>query len=108
MTGSRERLYCCDSLSHLDQLRPAALASLAWALVMASPLGAAALPETLVEALALARRAVERKMAQSAFAHAVYGFTLFGRSAPTIRGASTARKLCASIQAPPSPGASLE
>ncbi|WP_244499819.1 BTAD domain-containing putative transcriptional regulator [Tardiphaga robiniae] len=61
----------------LDQLRPATLASLAWALVMASPLGAVALPETLVEALALARRAVEED-GTDAFAHAVYGFTLFG------------------------------
>jgi TolB-like protein/DNA-binding SARP family transcriptional activator len=61
----------------LDQMRTATLAALAWGLVMASPLGAAAVPEMLVEALGLARRAVEQDGAD-AFAQAVYGFTLFG------------------------------
>jgi TolB-like protein/DNA-binding SARP family transcriptional activator len=65
-----------QSLS-LDRMRTATLAALAWGLVMASPLGAIALPETLVEALGFARRAVEQD-GTDAFAHAVYGFTLFG------------------------------
>jgi tetratricopeptide (TPR) repeat protein len=61
----------------LDPTRPPTLAALAWGLAMASPLGADALPETKVEALGLARRAVEQD-GTDAFAQAVYGFTLFG------------------------------
>ena len=44
---------------------------------MASPLGADASPETKIEGLGLARRAVEQDGTDS-FAQAVYGFTLFG------------------------------
>jgi TolB-like protein/DNA-binding SARP family transcriptional activator len=61
----------------LDPSRPPTLAALAWGLAMASPLGADASPETKVEALGLARRAVEQD-GTDAFAQAVYGFTLFG------------------------------
>ena len=61
----------------LDPTRSPTLAALAWGLVMASPLGADAPPETKVEALGLARRAVEQD-GTDAFAQAVYGFTLFG------------------------------
>jgi TolB-like protein len=61
----------------LDPTRTPTLAALAWGLVMASPLGADALPETKIEALGLARCAVERD-GTNAFAQAVYGFTLFG------------------------------
>lgn len=61
----------------LDQTRTPTLAALAWALVMASPLGADTPTDAAVEALGLARRAVEQDGAD-AFAHAVYGFTLFG------------------------------
>ena len=53
------------------------LAALAWGLVMASPLGAAASPSTRTEALDLARRAVEQDATDS-FTQAIYGFTLFG------------------------------
>ena len=61
----------------LDPTRTPTLAALAWGLVMASPLGADALPETKIEALGLARCAVEQD-GTNAFAQAVYGFTLFG------------------------------
>ena len=61
----------------LDPTRPPTLAALAWGLVMASPLGADASPETKIEALGLARRAVEQD-GTDAFAQAVYGFALFG------------------------------
>lgn len=62
---------------NLDPTRTPALAALAWGLVMASPLGANVAPETKLEALGLARRAVEQD-GTDAFAQAVYGYTLFG------------------------------
>jgi TolB-like protein len=73
-----------QSLS-LDPTRPPTLAALAWGLVMASPLGADASPEMKIEALGLARRAVEQD-GTDAFAQAVYGFTLFGPAGENDQG----------------------
>lgn len=75
----------------LDPARTPALAALAWALVMASPLGADASPETKNEALGLARRAVEQD-GTDAFAQAVYGFTLFGPVGENDQGRLHARE----------------
>jgi TolB-like protein/DNA-binding SARP family transcriptional activator len=61
----------------LDETRAPTLAALAWGLVMTSPLGGNGSPETKMEALGVARRAVEQD-GTDAFAQAVYGFTLFG------------------------------
>jgi len=73
-----------QSLS-LDQERTATLAALAWGLVMAPPLGANTSPDATAEALGLARRAVEQD-GGDAFAHAVYGFTLFGPAGDNDQG----------------------
>jgi TolB-like protein/DNA-binding SARP family transcriptional activator len=73
-----------QSLS-LDQTRTPTLAALAWGLVMASPLGAHTSPDAATEALGLARRAVEQD-GTDAFAHAVYGFTLFGPAGDNDQG----------------------
>lgn len=73
-----------QSLS-LDQERTATLAALAWGLVMAAPLGANASPDAAAEALGLARRAVEQD-GGDAFAHAVYGFALFGPAGDNDQG----------------------
>lgn len=73
-----------QSLS-LDQARTPTLAALAWGLVMASPLGAHSPPDAATEALGLARRAVEQDTTD-AFAHAVYGFTLFGPAGDNDQG----------------------
>ena len=75
----------------LDPTRPAALAALAWGLVMASPLGAAAPLEGRIEALGFARRAVELD-GTYAFAQAVYGFTLFGPVGEDDQGRIHARE----------------
>jgi TolB-like protein/DNA-binding SARP family transcriptional activator/Tfp pilus assembly protein PilF len=75
----------------LDATRSPALAALAWGLVMASPLGADALPESRIEALDLARRAVEQD-ANDAFAQAVCGFTLFGPVGENEQGRFHARE----------------
>lgn len=69
----------------LDQARTPALAALAWGLVMAPPLGAHTPPDATTEALGLARRAVEQDGTDS-FAHAVYGFTLFGPAGDNDQG----------------------
>jgi len=61
----------------LDQTFSSTLAALAWGLVMAAPLGADVPSGARTEAQVLACRAVELD-SQDAFAHAVYGFTLFG------------------------------
>lgn len=73
-----------QSLS-LDEARSPTLAALAWGLVMASPLGAHTSPDATTEALSLARRAVEQD-GTDAFAHAVYGFTLFGPAGDNDQG----------------------
>ncbi|EIG63526.1 BTAD domain-containing putative transcriptional regulator [Bradyrhizobium sp. WSM1253] len=73
-----------QSLS-LDQQRTATLAALAWGLVMAPPLGATTSPDAAAEAIGLARRAVEED-GEDAFAHAVYGFTLFGPAGDNDQG----------------------
>jgi TolB-like protein len=73
-----------ESLS-LDQMASPTLAALAWGLVMASPLGANSSPEANIEALGLARRAVEQD-STDAFAQAVYGFTLFGPVGENAQG----------------------
>jgi tetratricopeptide (TPR) repeat protein len=73
-----------QSLS-LDEARSPTLAALAWGLVMASPLGARTSPDAATEALGLARRAVEQD-GTDAFAHAVYGFTLFGPAGDNDQG----------------------
>lgn len=73
-----------QSLS-LDQARTPTLAALAWGLIMASPLGAQTAPDAATEARGLARRAVERDSGD-AFAHAVYGFTLFGPAGDNDQG----------------------
>jgi TolB-like protein len=61
----------------LDPMRAPTLAALAWGLVMTSPLRGNAPADTRIEALGLARRAVEQD-GTDAFAQAVCGFTLFG------------------------------
>ncbi|CUT11836.1 Adenylate cyclase EC 4611 [Bradyrhizobium sp.] len=69
----------------LDQERTATLAALAWGLVMAPPLGANMPADAASEAVGLARRAVEQDSGD-AFAHAVYGFTLFGPAGDNDQG----------------------
>ncbi|MGY4505395.1 TolB-like protein [Bradyrhizobium sp. GM24.11] len=69
----------------LDQARTPTLAALAWGLIMASPLGAQTAPDAAIEARGLARRAVEQDSGD-AFAHAVYGFTLFGPAGDNDQG----------------------
>jgi TolB-like protein len=69
----------------LDQERTATLAALAWGLVMAPPLGANMSADAASEAVGLARRAVEQDSGD-AFAHAVYGFTLFGPAGDNDQG----------------------
>jgi TolB-like protein len=69
----------------LDQARTPTLAALAWGLIMAPPLGAHTPPGAATEALGLARRAVEQD-GTDAFAHAVYGFTLFGPAGDNDQG----------------------
>lgn len=69
----------------LDATGAPALAALSMALVMASPSGAEASPEMGVEAVALARRAVEIDPTD-AFAQAVYGFTLAGPARDYVQG----------------------
>lgn len=79
-----------QSLS-LDRERTATLAALAWGLVMAPPLGADTSADATAEALGLARRAVEQD-GGDAFAHAVYGFTLFGPAGDNDQGRIHARE----------------
>ncbi|MET3910490.1 TolB-like protein [Bradyrhizobium sp. S3.3.6] len=88
-TGTREGVIKAIELLRqslgLDQERTATLAALAWGLVMAPPLGANTSPDAAAEALGLARRAVEQE-AEDAFAHAVYGFALFGPAGTNDQG----------------------
>ncbi|MEJ1939288.1 hypothetical protein WDZ92_54510 [Nostoc sp. NIES-2111] len=50
-----------------------------------APLGAKAAPEVVMGSMGFARRVVERD-ATDAFAHAVFGYTLFGPTGEDLKG----------------------